>query len=535
MYSPDRQVLSETSISLEVIDMVPLLDAHPPYESCSPSPRNVFKGDDDDKMVFIPYSDDPSFNQVEHSSWYESFSWQEDFDPDLQAILLEASYRLHTRHALEYKDIEKCGVLPLKLASCPGKPGLIAISRRRQVHDPLIWSGNSIPAGCVFPSMNLPSNLRQRLQCVSSLFCPNLNCMEPLCSVHGKLFASPSCRRCRAQLLIIVESNAMPPCSTSSKLATQKCEDVPCWSNNEIESFQVIFEIASSLSPCNLSVLCLKPCSEVYYYKNLLNPGDPAGTRVNVRNSKCKQSAIEFCDDDCNEFTPNEPCRHSGPCDATSSCPCFQNGAHCQRNCHCPSKCLRRLRGCRCSRAKSSVSCATAKCHCVESRRECDPELCLSCGCNCPMTLAVRGVDEITACHNSQIQKGIHKALEIKRSRWGLGAFLTESVKGGDLIAEYVGELIYEPTFDSRGEVATHRGRSYSFKLDSTFTLDSSYLGNPSRFIDHSSSAVQTMPPNCRAYVRLVNGEHRIGIFALQDLESGSEILMDYGRDFFSK
>lgn len=296
----------------------------------------------------------------------------------MQAILLEASYRLHTRHALEYKDIEKCGVLPLKLASCPGKPGLIAISRRR---DPLIWSGNSIPAGCVFPSMNLPSNLRQRLQCVSSLFCPNLNCMEPLCSVH-------------------VESNAMPPCSTSSKLATQKCEDVetpcerqcflaagasqqevPCWSNNEIESFQVIFEIASSLSPCNLSVLCLKPCSEVYYYKNLLNPGDPAGTRVNVRNSKCKQSAIEFCDDDCNEFTPNEPCRHSGPCDATSSCPCFQNGAHCQRNCHCPSKCLRRLRGCRCSRAKSSVSCATAKCHCVESRRECDPELCLSCGC----------------------------------------------------------------------------------------------------------------------------------------------------------
>lgn len=82
MYSPDRQVLSETSISLEVIDMVPVLDAHPPYESCSPSPRNVFKGDDDDNMVFIPYSDDPSFNQVEHSLWYESFSWREDFDPD---------------------------------------------------------------------------------------------------------------------------------------------------------------------------------------------------------------------------------------------------------------------------------------------------------------------------------------------------------------------------------------------------------------------------------------------------------------------
>lgn len=149
----------------------------------------------------------------------------------------------------------------------------------------------------------------------------------------------------------------------------------------------------------------------------------------------------------------------------------------------------------------------------------------MSCGCK----------DELTACRNSQIQKGAHKTLEIGRSCWGLGAFLTEPAKENDLLAEYVGELIYEPTFDSRGDVATHRGRSYSFKLNSTFTLDSSYLGNSSRFIDHSSSAVHTRPPNCRAYVRLVNGEHRIGIFALQDIETGSEILMDYGHDFFSK
>lgn len=439
----------------------------------------------------------------------------------VQVILLETSYRLRTRHSLEYEDIEECNVLPLKLFSSPGKPGLFAISHRR---DRLIWIGNSIPADYVFPSMVLPSNLLQRLQCVNSLFCPSLNCVEPLCAVHvvpNDLAPPRTSPKQATQTWADVET----PCERQCFLAAATSQGVPCWSNSEIESFQVIFEIASSLSPCDLSVMCLKPCSEVYYYGNLLNPGHSAGTLVKVRNAKYKQNAVEFYDDDCNQFTPNEPCRHNGPCDTARACPCFQNGAHCQRNCHCPSKCPRRLRGCRCSTGKSGVSCATTKCHCVEYRRECDPELCLSCGCK----------DELTACRNSQIQKGAHKALEIGRSCWGLGAFLTELAKENDLLAEYVGELIYEPTFDSRGEVATHRGRSYSFKLNSTFTLDSSYLGNSSRFIDHSSSAVQTRPPNCRAYVRLVNGEHRIGIFALQDIEPGSEILMDYGHDFFSK
>lgn len=455
----------------------------------------------------------------------------------VQVILLETSYRLRTRHSLEYEDIEECNVLPLKLFSSPGKPGLFAISRRR---DRLIWIGNSIPADYVFPSMVLPSNLLQRLQSVNSLFCPNLNCVEPLCAVHvvpNDLAPPRTSPKQATQAWADVET----PCERQCFLAAATSQGVPCWSNSEIESFQVIFEIASSLSPCDLSVMCLKPCSEVYYYGNLLNPGHSAGTLVKVRNAKYKQNAVEFygmnscsfildrtngnADDDCNQFTPNEPCRHNGPCDTARGCPCFENGAHCQRNCHCPSKCPRRLRGCRCSTGKSGVSCATTKCHCVEYHRECDPELCLSCGCK----------DELTACRNSQIQKGAHKALEIGRSCWGLGAFLTESAKENDLLAEYVGELIYEPTFDSRGEVATHRGRSYSFKLNSTFTLDSSYLGNSSRFIDHSSSAVQTRPPNCRAYVRFVNGEHRIGIFALQDIEPGSEILMDYGHDFFSK
>jgi histone-lysine N-methyltransferase EZH2 len=33
--------------------------------------------------------------------------------------------------------------------------------------------------------------------------------------------------------------------------------------------------------------------------------------------------------------------------------------------------------------------------------------------------------------------------------------------------------------------------------------------------------------------VKLVNGEHRIGIYSTQNLESGSELWIDYGPEFF--
>lgn len=84
VYSPDEVVIEISSVKLDVIHISSSLEPHPPYESCSPSHRSVFKGDDSDNMDFIPYADDHIFDQTSHTHHYGSFSWQDAFDPDCE-------------------------------------------------------------------------------------------------------------------------------------------------------------------------------------------------------------------------------------------------------------------------------------------------------------------------------------------------------------------------------------------------------------------------------------------------------------------
>ncbi|OBZ77416.1 Histone-lysine N-methyltransferase EZH1 [Grifola frondosa] len=151
-----------------------------------------------------------------------------------------------------------------------------------------------------------------------------------------------------------------------------------------------------------------------------------------------------------------------------------------------------------------------------------------------PRTVRDDGVDANTGrevCRNSQIQRERRKGVEVRHSNLGFGLFLTEGAREGDLIAEYEGELIYEETFETRGQVASHRGRSYVFGINPTFNNDSTYAGSPARFINHAPFR----RANCEVNIYLVNGDHRIGVYAKKAfISAGSELLFDYGPEFFN-
>ena len=84
VYSLDEDVIENSSVELEIVHISSSVETHPPYESCSPLHRSVFKGDDSDNMDFIPYADDHAFDQISHTNHYGSFSWQDAFDPDCE-------------------------------------------------------------------------------------------------------------------------------------------------------------------------------------------------------------------------------------------------------------------------------------------------------------------------------------------------------------------------------------------------------------------------------------------------------------------
>lgn len=79
-YSPDGTSGVEKRTELPVVKFTLMLESHPTYDSCAPLARSVFKGDDDDRMPFLPYADDPTFDHVDHSRWYGALGWQ-DFNP----------------------------------------------------------------------------------------------------------------------------------------------------------------------------------------------------------------------------------------------------------------------------------------------------------------------------------------------------------------------------------------------------------------------------------------------------------------------
>ncbi|KAH9481931.1 Histone-lysine N-methyltransferase EZH2 [Psilocybe cubensis] len=131
-------------------------------------------------------------------------------------------------------------------------------------------------------------------------------------------------------------------------------------------------------------------------------------------------------------------------------------------------------------------------------------------------------------CRNVGIQKGVFKATEVRESEWGLGLFLSEPAEEKELISEYVGEMIRPLTVESRNFHAEHRNRSYVFDLNPTYSLDGAYAGNQTRYMNHSVKAA-----NCHTRVMMVNGEHRIGVYAARRIEEGEELLIDYGIHFW--
>jgi len=107
-------------------------------------------------------------------------------------------------------------------------------------------------------------------------------------------------------------------------------------------------------------------------------------------------------------------------------------------------------------------------------------------------------------------QSGVH----------GKGVFAVQDIAEGEVIIEYVGEIIdWQTAQDRHPHDPKQPNHTFYFHVDDNRVIDAKHGGNSARWINHSCD------PNC--FADEIDG--RIFITALQNIHAGEELNYDYG------
>jgi len=172
--------------------------------------------------------------------------------------------------------------------------------------------------------------------------------------------------------------------------------------------------------------------------------------------------------------------------------------------------------------ASDSLSCSCTpynggcdeRCQNRALQQECLPSLCL-CG---------------EACGNRPFAR--HHANPIplqlfKTERKGWGVKVVTDVNEGELLVEYVGEVIDRESWEERKRQLSRFDHMYFMALNQNEIVDATRKGNIARFINHSCS------PNLVVQKWYINRMPRLGLFAKEDIAAGTELSYNYSVKWF--
>ena len=169
------------------------------------------------------------------------------------------------------------------------------------------------------------------------------------------------------------------------------------------------------------------------------------------------------------------------------------------------------------------------KCECKNDVTPACGETCLNrlanieCGSDCPCG---------EFCTNKNFESKNYVSFQpFKSQEKGYGLKTTHNIKAKTFIIEYVGEVIGIKKYNKRNKRYFKKAlkHSYFMSLPNDLFIDATKKGNISRFLNHSCD------PNCQAQKWIVNGELRIGIFSIRDINANEELTFNYNYKNFDK
>ena len=113
------------------------------------------------------------------------------------------------------------------------------------------------------------------------------------------------------------------------------------------------------------------------------------------------------------------------------------------------------------------------------------------------------------------------RRIQVRRSGvHGKGVFALQDLAEGEVLIEYVGEIItWKEALRRHPHDPQDPNHTFYFHIDDGRVIDALYGGNASRWINHSCN------PNCEAD----EVEGRVFIKALRPIRAGEELSYDYG------
>lgn len=108
------------------------------------------------------------------------------------------------------------------------------------------------------------------------------------------------------------------------------------------------------------------------------------------------------------------------------------------------------------------------------------------------------------------------KVVKVKRGLAGLGLFAGEDIKKGEMIVEYIGNILNKEEADKKVT------SQYLFEITRNKTIDGTPRWNTARYANHSCDG------NAESDVK----KGRVFVIAAKNIKEGEEITYDYGEEF---